>query len=396
MKPLLIVILLVLLVSAEIKAATVEYSGYVATETSLFAQATKFSEQSQHSVSVATQPELYQEWDSGTSFTFVPFGRLDSADSERSHVDIRELNVLLLDGNWEMRLGLGKVFWGVTEFVHLVDIINQTDLVENINAEEKLGQPMVHFTLIKDWGVAELFVLPYFRERTFPGVNGRLRTELVVDTDRARYESSAEQHHTDLSVRYSHTYGELDLGLHYFTGTGREPTLLPLSDSGGQLVLIPFYEQINQIGTDIQLVAGEWLWKLEALYRNGQGDGYTAVAGGFEYTFVGIVDTAMDLGVITEYVYDSRGNRATTPFQNDVVIGLRWAVNDLNDSTLLAGWLQDLENPAKIFQIEASRRLSDQWKVELELRTFQDLPKSDPIYSLSDDDHLKLELAYYF
>jgi len=59
------------------------------------------------------------------------------------------------------RLQVG--FWGVTEFQHLVDIINQTDLVENIDTEDKLGQPMINLALINDWGTVDLFIMPYFR-----------------------------------------------------------------------------------------------------------------------------------------------------------------------------------------------------------------------------------------
>ena len=40
-------------------------------------------------------------------------------------------------------VGAAKVFWGTAESRHLVDIINQTDAVEDIDEEDKLGQPMV-------------------------------------------------------------------------------------------------------------------------------------------------------------------------------------------------------------------------------------------------------------
>ena len=47
-----------------------------------------------------------------------------------------------------MRLGLRKVYWGVTESQHLVDVINQTEGVENLDGEDKLGQPMLNLALI--------------------------------------------------------------------------------------------------------------------------------------------------------------------------------------------------------------------------------------------------------
>ncbi|MHC4808046.1 MAG: hypothetical protein ACYTBX_17555, partial [Planctomycetota bacterium] len=175
-------------------AAAHELSGYVAAEGRAFFNDALFGGQERDNFSFAFQPEYYHEWESGSSFLFVPFLRLDSADSRRTHFDIRELNYLWLADNWELRVGFGKVFWGTTEFVHLVDIINQTDLIENIDEEDKLGQPMVHLSVPSDWGVIDMFVLPYFRKRTFPGRRGRLRSALVVDTDNPRYESAAGEH----------------------------------------------------------------------------------------------------------------------------------------------------------------------------------------------------------
>ena len=84
--------------------------------------------------SVAVEPEWYADWDSGQqTLTVVPFFRLDQHDSRRTHVDIGELSWDLIGDTWELRAGVRKVFWGVTESTHLVDIINQTDLVEDLD-----------------------------------------------------------------------------------------------------------------------------------------------------------------------------------------------------------------------------------------------------------------------
>ncbi len=101
----------------------------------------------------------------------------------------RELSWQLVSRSWELRIGVRKVFWGVAESQQLVDIINQTDLVENVDGEDKLGQPMVNIALIRSWGTVDFFLLPWFRERTFPGQVGRLRFAQPVDTDNPAYES---------------------------------------------------------------------------------------------------------------------------------------------------------------------------------------------------------------
>ena len=373
-----------------------ELSGYISVEGRFFVNEATFPEQEKNSGSLAIAPELYHQWESGSALTFAPYVRLDNTDPERTHFDIRELNYLLLGETWELRLGVGKVFWGTTEFVHLVDIVNQTDFVENIDGEDKLGQPMLHLALVNDWGVIDMFALPYFRERTFPGPEGRPRFGLKVDTDYPVYESDEEERHTDYAFRYSHYVGVLDFGVSYFTGTGREPTLLPGTDSGGQPVLIPFYELIDQTGVDLQVVAGQWLLKLEAIQRTGQGEDFMALTGGFEYTFTGLGGSAVDLGFIGEWAYDDRGEAATTPNEDDIMAAVRIAFNDPSGSEVLAGMALDTDSSARIISVEASRRFGSSVKASLEAYAFVDLPTGDPLYYLRDDDYVRLEIACYF
>jgi hypothetical protein len=73
---------------------------------------------------------------------------------------VRELVWLKVSDTWELRAGTSKVFWGVAESQQLADNINQTDLVEDIDQEDKLGQPLVNLSLVRDWGNLDLFVLP--------------------------------------------------------------------------------------------------------------------------------------------------------------------------------------------------------------------------------------------
>ena len=392
-----------LVLAGEQTAFSHEFTGSVEGEVRLFPEDPNFLGQRDHSASFAVKPEYYHEFESGSSFTFAPFFRLDSADSERTHFDVRELTYLWLHDNFELRLGVRKVFWGVTEVLHLVDIINQTDLVENFDGEQKLGQPMVNLSISRDWGTIDLFMLPFFRERTFPGQKGRLRFGLVVDTDQAQYESAAEEWHTDWAARYSHTLGDWDAGIYYFIGTSRDPSFTFGTNGPGNPVILPVYQQIQQTGLDVSYVTGNWLWKLEALYRKGQGDrrgltrnDYVAATGGLEYTFTGIFGSRMDLGVVAEYLFDDRKDFALTPFENDVAGALRLAVNDAASSELLFGWVQDVDTDARFIFLEASRRLGDDWTVELELRTFLDQPPSAFLFALRDDDLFQLVLQYHF
>lgn len=389
----LFIIIIFTLISS---ASAYELSGYISAEGRVFVNAPLFPEQKRNNVSLAVQPEFYNEWESGSSFTFTPFARLDSADPERSHFDIRELNYLRLHDEWELRVGIGKVFWGVTEFVHLVDIINQTDAVESIDAEDKLGQPMIHLSVPRNWGVLDAFVLPYFRERTFQGEKGRFRPPFIVDTDRAIYESSSEEKNIDVAVRYSNTIGDWDFGIYHFKGTGREPTLLLSADPSGNPIFIPYYEQINQTGLDVQAVLGSWLLKFEGIYRNGQGEGFYASVGGVEYAFINMASSGMDLDLIIEWAYDERGKESTTGYDNDLMGGLRLTFNDAASTDVLVGLIQDLDRDGSSFAFESSRRIGDNWMASLDAFIVIDTSEGDTIHSLRDDDSVSIELAYYF
>jgi hypothetical protein len=58
--------------------------------------------------------------------------------------------------------------------------------------------------------------------------------------------------------------------------------------------------------------------------------------------------------------------------------------------------MQDIDTDARFLFLEASRRLGDQWTLELELRTFLDQPQTDFLFALRDDDLVQLVLQYHF
>jgi len=345
--------------------------------------------------SLLVQPEFYWNSDDGQQrISIVGFARKDFADDERTHADLREAYWGIDGRRWDLVVGVNKVFWGVTESRHLVDVINQTDLVESPDEESKLGQPMLNFNLQRDYGQFGIYLMPYFRERPFPGVDGRFRSALVVDTDNPIYESSDEDKHVDLALRYSHYIGDVDIGLHVFEGTSREARFV-VAPEGDRL--LPIYDQMTQFGVDVQYTADAWLWKLEAIARDTRVDSYFAAVGGFEYTFYGVKDSAADIGVLLEYLYDDRNSlSAPTASNNDLFLGTRLALNDTDDSSVLAGVAIDLDTQELFVNVEAERRIGDNLSVELQLRSFLNSEPGDSLYAVKQDDYLQLRLSWYY
>ena len=390
-----IALALVLLSSTQGRA--VELTGYVSAEGRVFLNPSIYKGQKDHNASLALSPELYHEWRSGAeSVTFAPLLRLDSADPERTHFDVRELFYLRVLEGFEVGIGLRKVFWGVTESQHLVDIINQTDLVEGPDGEEKLGQPMVSLSMEGALGTLDLYLLPYFRERTFPGRRGRLRTEPYVYSGDPLYESSSKERHVDSAARDGVTLGGFDIGLSHFHGTSREPGFVPGTDNNGRSALIPYYEQIDQTGLELQFTGGPWLLKFEGIHRASEQENFSALTTGFEYTLYNALGTQADLGLLTEWLYDDRGESASTPMEDDIMAGLRLALNDVEGTEVLLGVVRDLSGSATLGFVESSRRITDHWKAVVEARIFGSIDSTDPLFTLRDDDLVKVELYYYF
>lgn len=200
----------------------------------------------------------------------------------------------------------------MTESQHLVDIINQTDGVEDPSGEEKLGELMLNFAWITKWGTLDFFVMPGFRERTFPGREGRFRTLIPMDLSHAEYESSLREFNTDLAVRYAHRIGDWDIGL------------------------------------------------------------------------------------LAEYLFDTRLDTAQTPFSNDLFAGMRVSFNDKQSTNILGGVIVDPETAALAIGLEAERRLWRGRKRSLEGRIFSGVPRDDPLCSYQKDDYLQAVLAWYF
>lgn len=379
-------------------AVSAEYrlSGFGGVEARVFFEDGRYPEQFETlQASLMLQPEFgWTSGDGDDQYSFIPYARLDSQDSRRTHADVREAYWRHLSGEWEFLVGVNRVFWGVAESNHLVDIVNQADFVEDLDGEDKLGQPMFKLSSQRDWGTLDLYLLPWFRERTFPGKHGRLRFPLVTDGN-ARYQSGDEQQHLDTALRYSHYLGDWDFGLYYFTGTGREPRLVP--DTGGNR-LVPVYDLIRQVGTDVQLTRGSWLWKFEGLWRAQHGEHFMAAVGGFEYTLYQIIESDADLGLLIEY---SRDGRSSDPAEqppvlldDDLFFGARLSLNDVQSSELLAGFVVDRDSHATQLSVEAERRLTNRWSVELESRWFLS-SGGDISAAFREDSYVTLRVLRY-
>ena len=347
-------------------------------------------EQKKNHTSFPFSPEIFQD-NSNRIFHFKVKLRKDSEDSGRNLNDIQELYLINILEDKEIKYGVSKEFWGVTETSHRVDIINQTDFTEGFDGEEKLGQPMIKISLERQWGLLDIYTLLGFRERNFSGKKGRLRLPLPINEKGSLYSSSSKNKRADFAVRWSNYYDDFDIAISHFSGTSREPRFLPSANKINELV--PVYEVIDQTGLEIQYLLDSLAIKGEVISRSGQGERFTAATYGLEYTQVGVLQSRIDLGWVVEFNHDDR--LESSPF----VLGTRFSFNDIYDSQILSGFILNDKSKELGFLLEASRRIGECCLLSLEGIYFDDTEEDNGqkklFQAFKEDDFLRAEFIYY-
>lgn len=379
-------------------ADEVELFGDVGMESRLFVREPLLVSQPRW-LDLSIHARLEAEWilRDDLAFRGMVFGRFDPGpgDPRRTHADVREAYVQVGDGPLVAEVGMNVVFWGVTESRHLVDVVNQTDYLEDLDGEEKLGQLMArlsydHLTL----GLVEAFVMTWSRPVRFPGTRDRPGMPVPLLYREERHGPGADVWDPDLALRWSHAVGGIDWALTGFRGTSREPELVPVVVEGRPAIR-PSYELIRQAGLELQWTRENWLWKVEGLYRDGPGDPFLATTFGFERTFWGALGTA-DVGVLLEYSHDGRDDLTFTVHDEDLFGGVRVTLNDVEGTEILAGALTDVEDGAVFGSVEASRRIGAMLTLDLTGRLFVAGDPGDPLHWFRRDDHLEASVAYHF
>ena len=75
-----------------------------------------------------------------------------------------------------------------------------------------------------------------------------------------------------------------------------------------------------------------------------------------------------------------------------------WCIGftDAQCTEILAGAILDMDSSARMFVIEASRRVGGRFSVEAELRAFSGAAPTDPLAIFRADDHFQLSISRHF
>ena len=117
---------------------------------------------------------------------------------------------------------------------------------------------------------------------------------------------------------------------------------------------------------------------------------------GGEYTINALWDSDADLSLIAEWAHDGRSRRATTGFENDLLLAARLGLNDEQSTEFTVGVLGSLDNSGRVLNAEFKRRLSENWSLHVESAAYLRIDKDDIIYPVRRDSFIGVNLDYSF
>lgn len=353
-------------------ASSLDYRGKVAVEGRYYPLPPKYDGESSGSgVSMVAEPEAWlQSEDNKNVLTLRPFLRLDAAEPERDHWDLRRLDEVYSGEGWEFGAGVNVFDWRVLESHGLVDVLSAPDYAESLDGREKLGTPYLEVGWLPgDWAL-RAYVLPWFRPPTFPGERSRLRFAAPVDPEHAIYSTALGAFQPSFALRLSGAWGPLDLGVSLFSGVSREPRFIAqLTDPK----VVAAYDLVHQLSLDLRWTYGPISLKAEgfARLRSPELSFFWAAGGGLDYSFFDLFGSGADLSLAAEFIYDARPKDAALSFfQHDVFFGLRLALNDEGSAQLLGGVITDVVDLRTYVRARAERRFGERFKLFLEVDAF--------------------------
>ena len=332
--------------------------------------------------------EIYIELSEQVSFISEPYYRYDHNDKNRSLFDFKENNFIYLENNYEIKFGISEVFWGITESKNLVDIINTIDYTDG-DQKAKLGQPMVSYSTFSDKiGLLELYFLPTFKKPSQIGEKGRLRFSKPIERHNVVYEGGAGENVPSWAFKWERSIRNIDLSIQGFRGNSRESSVIPLIENN-TLKYFAGYERVTQLGSYLQAISGPFINKIEVIKRNGQKNSDNVRENR-------LFEKKWDITAFIEYSNDDRGNDSVDILQNDLFIGTRLMLNDVEGTELTTFSTFDLDGGGNTALVKLGSRLSENMRFTGIYQAYWSTNNKDILYSFRRDNYFGLKAVRYF
>ncbi|MDF1875159.1 hypothetical protein JHD48_05380 [Sulfurimonas sp. SAG-AH-194-I05] len=332
------------------------------------------------------------------------FGQKD--ETQRSFVRLDELYVTIENDESTIEIGKSIKFWGSLELRNIVDVFNPNDLRNDMFVNDKLGVWNVSYAYYTENGEIALILKGTEQKQRMAGesyayyfFSQPLRYDAHLQTTQSKKRPTAYlkwsgSTQSDTPIDYAFIYQNGYDSQRYFSIIANQ-------------TLAQHVYRVNKFMTYNTLVIGATLIKLEALYafveENTNVGDYSHLGLGVEHTF-NTFKSGAGIGLIGEYYrYDTYDTdkfddvQLFETMQNDLFIGVRYTLNDEDDSSFIGGIVHDLEYDEQTFYVKYESRLQESFKVEIDYFYIEPSKNTQTAYSyLGRHQRVGVNIAYHF
>lgn len=322
-------------------------------------------------------------------FNGLAFTNWDSTDDSRSYSNIRQANIYVNNNNFTFGLGVDTFFWGVSESINVVNVLNQSDIMESLDGKVKYGQTFVSINTRFSNGDFSFYYLPLFQEQSFPerpSYGLAISKNAVFEHDKKR---------GGIAARGLFYFDRLEFALSYFKGTRRSALLARHATE--MAVLTPYYIQTVNYLVDGVYIAEDFTLKFEAKTGLEQNAGFTTFNLGIEYPSYAFSKLVEEVIFIAEYAFDDRKLSAETHGQNDIFLGGKFNFGYSEQGNVRFLYSYDFDYRSQYAELSYEYRLNDYFRFKAKALKVLSAPERDQrLYALSGEEFINLSLHYAF
>ena len=326
----------------------------------------------------------------------------DTHDKGRSYFDFADLYFEHNFKNYSFLIGRSTRSWGVMEFYSHVDNFNTKNWLDNpFDFDSKIGAWNFSYSYKLDSGKISLITKMYEEKQKIQDIRSVNRFFGKNYDD--GLETSRDRIAPTIYVKYSPLLEDksLNYSLIFQRGYDEQRYLAPINSKDENSSIRQNAYVVDKVMAYGVLKRGNTEYKTELAYTHSEDSvvsHYAQVSLGLEHTLPKVYKE-MDLGVLFE-IYEYKAfekNRLKAIdfpklFADDMVLGLRVSQNDKYGSELLGGVSYDRHNQEKIYFMKYDTRISDKYKLGVNLQHLA--PHKGSLFR--DVDSVKVEFGYLF
>jgi len=353
--------------------------------------------------------------------------KVDFRNFSRNRYIPNEAYFLYYKPHFENAIGFQKISWGSSIFFNPTDVINRKDYEDNFYTPDKLGDVVLSAkTMTEKMGFlsdisAKLLIMPVFYETPLP--ENDTRFALTGNFGVIPFQKDIGQDHPD---SYAKMFGAaldlrattkmIDWQFIYYHGPERDPGFYLRTNNSGNLVIRPFYYNIDMIGLNAEANFGKFVFHAEVAFKITKlndarthqlggnttdiiPDTYLQYVPGIEYTIDGLFGGG-SLIFSLEYLSENKREASLEdlrPFKNDIFFGTSLDFGNVKQSKIEVGAVKDLSNRELAIFFSLTTKLIKELKLAIEGAIIrQDPNQNEPLSFFDNNSFIQSKLSYTF